>query len=58
MLILHVDYDEQAWFDNTINTDGSHPRLTLIPADNIRSTFTQNGDAWPGTSGNTELSAS
>ena len=58
MLVLHVDYDQQAWDDNAVNTKSSHPRMTLIPADNIRSTYTLAGDPWPGTTGKTELTAS
>lgn len=57
MLVLHVDYDVQAWKENTVNTISSHPRMTVIPADNIRSSFSLAGDPWPGTSGKTELSA-
>lgn len=55
LLILHVDYDAEAWEDNEVNVDASHPRLTIIPADNIRSRFTVTGDTWPGTRGKTEL---
>ncbi|MBR1499004.1 MAG: M6 family metalloprotease domain-containing protein [Bacteroidaceae bacterium] len=58
MLVLHVDYDEQAWRDNTVNTVGTHLRMTFIPADNIRNATTTAGDTWPGTTGKTELSAS
>ena len=58
MLILHVDYDQQAWYNNTVNTDGTHLRMTFIPADGIRNSTTTAGDTWPGTTGKTELSAS
>lgn len=56
MLVLHVDYDETAWQENTVNTIRSHQRMTIIPADNILYTRTLAGDPFPGTSGNTELS--
>ena len=56
MLILHVDFDSQAWYDNTVNTVRSHQRMTIIPADNSLYSFSLSGDPWPGTSGNTELS--
>lgn len=56
MLILHVDYDRQAWADNTVNTKRLHQRMTIIPADNTLYSFTLSGDPWPGSSGNTELS--
>ena len=51
LLILHVDYDEQAWAVNTVNTVRSHQRMTIVPADNIASSYTTAGDPWPGTSG-------
>ena len=34
LLILHVDYDEKAWENNTPNDDPKHQRMTWIPADN------------------------
>ncbi len=61
MLVLHVDYDEDVWRFNEVNGDNSHPRMTIIPADN-QYRRSQNltlkdlaGDPYPGTSGNTEL---
>lgn len=35
MLIYHVDYDENAWYYNTVNTSGSnsHQHLTIFHAD-------------------------
>ena len=56
MLVLHVDYDKQAWHENTVNTIRSHQRMTIIPADNTLYSFSLGGDPWPGTSGKTELS--
>lgn len=56
MLILHVDYDSQAWKLNTVNIVRSHHRMSYIPADNSLSYLTLSGDTWPGTSKKTELS--
>lgn len=56
MLILHVDYDETAWQENTVNAERSHKRLTIIPADNIPTAGTTAGDPWPGKTGKTEFS--
>ena len=56
MLILHVDYDQEAWTQNTVNITPAHQRMTIIPADNTLYSSTLAGDSWPGTSGNTELS--
>ncbi len=55
MLILHVDYDSSAWAENTVNNTRSHQRMTIIPADNLCTSFTLPADPWPGTLGKTEL---
>lgn len=66
MLITHIDYDSDIWFYNTVNKDGNHQRFTIIPADGKLTTYGNassvneyreglQGDIWPGTSGNTEL---
>lgn len=34
MLIYHVDYDESVWHNNEVNTDISHPRMSVVPANN------------------------
>ena len=34
LLILHVDYDESSWANNTPNDQPSRQRMTWIPADN------------------------
>ena len=33
LLILHVDYDQSIWEDNSPNDDPDHQRMTWIPAD-------------------------
>lgn len=64
MLVLHVDYNAEAWNDNRVNADNLHPRLTVIPADNhymsgAFPSFTElAGDPFPGTEGNTALTDS
>ena len=57
LLILHVDYNEEAWRSNSINDIPEHQRLTIIPADNNYTTsfIGWQGDPWPGTKGNTAL---
>ena len=50
MLVLHVDYDSEAWYENTVNTVRSHQRMTIIPADNSLYQGSLGGDPWPGTS--------
>lgn len=61
MLVLHVDYDENAWSRNSVNSQNSHPRLTIIPADNqfksaeYPTLSDLAGDPYPGITGNTAL---
>ena len=47
ILILHVDYSKSAWDSNTPNNVKSHQRMTIIPADNVLSGFTNMTDTWP-----------
>lgn len=47
MLVIHVDYDEQAWSDNEVNSVEGHERVTIVPADNSRSEAQETGDTWP-----------
>lgn len=35
MMVTHVDYNENAWYTNTINTNEDHQRCTIISAINI-----------------------
>lgn len=55
LLVIHVDYYSLIWEDNVVNTDSSHPRFSVVAADNDRSNNTLEGDTYPGTSGNTSL---
>ena len=57
MLVLHVDYSAQAWYENTLNNNASHQRMTIIPADNKLTSGTLAGDVYPGPSGNTALTS-
>lgn len=34
MLISHIDFSKTAWDNNTMNTNVSHQRISLVPADN------------------------
>lgn len=55
MLVIHVDYDKKAWVDNTLNDVKTHQRFSIIAADNKYTATSMDGDTYPGTSGNTEL---
>ncbi len=47
MLVLHVDYNEDIWHNNTVNNVSSRQRMTIIPADGERSEYNEEGDTWP-----------
>ena len=47
IMILHVDYNQAAWDNNTPNNIGNHPRMSIIPADNVLSNTTNKTDLWP-----------
>ena len=47
IMILHVDYDKAAWDENTPNNIASHPRMSLIPADNKLTGGSNKTDLWP-----------
>lgn len=47
LLILHVDYNRDAWRNNTINATPSHQRLTIFPADNAASYSNESTDPYP-----------
>lgn len=66
LLVLHVDYDAEAWAVNEVNVNASHQRLTIVPADNqfmsgsyegskYATAADLAGDPFPGTSGNKAL---
>ena len=55
LLILHVDYDESAWRQNTVNNEATHQRMSIFHADNSALTTNLAGDPYPGTSGNNSL---
>ena len=50
IIINHIDYNAAYWSYNRVNTPeygNDHERITIIPADNTKSTATEYGDAWP-----------
>ena len=61
MLVIHVDYDRAAWQNNTVNTVAAHQRFGIVPADNdltkpsATDKGTNDGDTYPGTTGNDRL---
>lgn len=58
LMVTHVKYDMIQWQINTLNTDKVRfDHVAIVPADNRTSVADEEGDTYPGTSGNTELSA-
>lgn len=59
LLVVHVDYDANAWSksENNVNTDPLRQRMTIIPADGELGIGTGQlaGDPYPGTMNNTSL---
>lgn len=71
MLVWHIDFDQAAWDANLINAEEDHPRVRIIEADNMPGhyeileepgrlpqlvfNYENDGDPYPGTSGNTSL---
>lgn len=57
LLVIHVDYDQDVWYNNTVNNEKNHRRCTIIPADNniYTSATALKGDPYPGSTKNTAL---
>ena len=47
LLITHVDFDEDAWLENSVNDLPGHQRCTIVPADNRDTEGTTYGDLYP-----------
>ncbi|MBR1521299.1 MAG: M6 family metalloprotease domain-containing protein [Bacteroidaceae bacterium] len=67
LLIIHVDYLQSSWTSNAVNSNSSHQRLTVVPADGtLISSLTDysekyflsfRGDIYPGNQNVTEISS-
>ena len=55
LLVLHVDYDHGAWRGNTVNTQKTHQRMSVIAADGDYSMNSLAGDPFPGLDGIVQL---
>lgn len=47
IMVIHVDYDKEAWDNNNLNNNNSHQRMTIIPADNVWTVYSNSTDPWP-----------
>ncbi len=48
MIVWHIDYDYQSWYNNTVNNTPDHMRVRMILADNRATESTRTGDVFPG----------
>jgi len=55
MLVWHIDYNEEVWATNTVNTSASHQYVDLEEADGMKSEETRADDAFPSSLGRTEF---
>ncbi len=55
MLIWHISYEEKRWEYNQVNTVNGYHCIDIEEADDIESTETRAGDAFPGTAGITSF---
>ncbi len=55
LMILHIDYDQQAWEQNSVNDNPYHQHVRLMAADNDWSSRSLGGDLYPGSLKNTEF---
>ena len=55
MLVWHIDYNQEAWEMNIVNTRKSHQYVDIEEADGQADATTYTGDSFPGTSGITSF---
>lgn len=56
LIISHVHYVPSLWSSNRVNTTSSgYEHVALVPADNMATSNTMDGDPFPGTGGNTSF---
>jgi hypothetical protein len=57
LLVVHVDYNADAWASNVVNTSSARQRMTIVPADNELKVTLKGlaGDPFPGIANNTSL---
>ena len=46
IMITHVTYDADRWWENTVNNENIQ-LMTIVPADNNLSYYNENADLWP-----------
>lgn len=46
LLNVHVDYSSASWSQNAVNTDASHPRMSIVPAGKTFGTYDSRYKNW------------
>lgn len=57
MLVWHIDYQENVWNANNVNTTANHQGVDIVEADNKQSSYNQSGDPFPGSTHVTKFDA-
>lgn len=57
MLAWHIDYQENKWYSNSVNTSSDHQCVDIVEADDTKSQTTRAGDPFPGSRNVREFSA-
>lgn len=55
MLVWHIDFDEQVFYDNAVNNTRNHQYVDLVEADNVQSEYSREADPFPGTRNKTSF---
>lgn len=55
MLVWHIHYVSNVWYDNAVNNNPQHQYVDIEEADGIQDEATRDGDAFPGASGITSF---
>ena len=55
LLVWHIDYNDNVWISNTVNTTVNHQHVDIEEADGMSSEETRADDAFPGSLGRTEF---
>lgn len=59
MLVWHIDYDKNVWYENKVNNQRSHQRVDVVEAvgRSAANPYSKPSDLFPGTGGITEFTA-
>ena len=57
MIVWHVDFDQDIWDRNVVNTQRNHQYVDLVEADGKATSYTRNADPFPGHKNITQFTA-